>query len=709
MRIQFFSLKMSRHVRVTSTRDGRILTVLIFGILVFLMHSSDILLHEAYRAHISQKIVDRNGFLLEEKLNVSGAYMTEMSPAPRLSELLLRAEDRYFYVHPGVNPVSAVRALARRVLFGEQAGGSTITQQLVKKLLGHENERTLTNKIGEVWYALSLELFTSKAEILRMYMNSAYLGNSREGVEEASRYYFGKTANELSDADIARLLPLFSMPSASPGSANNTRRAKALAGRLGLSDIGVYTPPPKEIRAPKKDPALFEAEDLTSCEETCALTIDRELTTTIRKILRDTLLGDNYETARNGAVAVVRVGVPGEPNTLLALVGSVDPYGRSSGDQINMALTPRPIGSTWKPFIYARAIEKGARPYTIIHDLEYRYDIGTGFAFYPKNYDGIYRGPVTLHYALSNSLNVPAVRALEFVTLPGFEQFMEHELGFLPHQALDSYQLSIALGGLEMNPLLLAEYFSVFPRGGTLAPLAVRPGKYVEIPMMRPEGLPRIVLTATTTALLSAMLSDRLMGVEQFGLESNLNLPFGHYAVKTGTTYDYHDSWTVGYTQDVVVVVWIGNADNKAMDALSGARGAGKIWHDVMNLLYAKGEITPREFSRDGMVTIDTPEGKSLALSGDAYETARTIMIGEEEILEPHNGDVLEYSPRMSVPLRARSPRVFRVNGVFLAEGTLVFWKPDGPGTYEIEATGSGGGGKEILTVRVVADPQRVR
>lgn len=453
---------------------------------------------------------------------------------------------------------------------------------------------------------------------------------------------------------------------------------------------------------------MFELTSLYSqqdCGQTCTLSTDRELTAKIREIVSDRLGTKQFSSVANAAVVVIKLGKNSEPNRLLALVGTPNPYGTDNGSQINMALSPRPIGSTWKPFIYEKAIEKGARPYSLIDDTEYRYEIGTGYAFYPKNYDGIYRGEVTLHYALSNSLNVPAVRALQFDGIPEFGTFMKDGLGFIPQQSFDTYQLSVALGGLEMNPLLLANYFTVFPRNGILAPLELIEGQRMEVPMSIGVSAPTRVFLATTTALINKMLSDRLMGVEQFGLESNLNLPFVEYAVKTGTTYDYHDSWTVGYTPDAVVVVWIGNSDNKPMDLLTGARGAGKIWHDVMTLLEARGDTVPQNFDTRAVIDIQTKEGRSLGLHNDDVERSRTIMIdtkGSNVVLEPHNADVLLYQQGMSVPLRSTRALLWKINGKVIGEGEKVFWNPTQPGKYMIEAYEKSGAKAAAIDLHVI-------
>ncbi len=651
-------------------------------------------LHTAYDGEISKQILDGKGELLERLPNQRGHYMTLGTSTPRVRELIIKKEDKFFYYHPGINPGSIVRGLFHSFVYGVHAGGSTITQQLVKNLLGHENNRTTLNRLTESLYAMALELYTPKDEILTMYLSTAYFGNQIEGIEGGSQYYFGKNTADLTDGEIVRLIALLSAPSFQPGSAGNTVRATGLGKRIGVAEISAYASIPRAVRETKKDPAMFELASLAppaNCGHACTLSVDRELTAKIREIVHDKLGTKQFNSVSNAAVVVIKLGKNAEPNSLLALVGTPNPYGSADGNQINMALSPRPIGSTWKPYIYGKAIEAGARPYSLIDDTEYRYEIGTGYAFYPKNYDGIYRGDVTLHYALSNSLNVPAVRALQLDGVDAFGTFMKDTLGFIPRQSFDTYQLSVALGGLEMNPLLLAHYFTVFPRNGMLAPLELLKGTAMEIPMSILPTQPRRIFYSTTTALINKMLSDRLMGVEQFGLEGNLNLPFAEYAVKTGTSYDYHDSWTVGYTPDAVVVVWIGNSNNKPMDLLTGARGAGKIWNDVMTLLLARGDIQPQAFETSAIVDVETKDGRSLGLIDDDVEYSRNIMKDHETILEPHDKDVLQYQHGMSVPLRATKSLSWRVNGKILGDGEKIFWSPTEAGDYTIEANEKGG------------------
>ena len=213
---------------------------------------------------------------------------------------------------------------------------------------------------------------------------------------------------------------------------------------------------------------------------------------------------------------------------------------------------------------------------------------------------------------------------------------------------------------------------------------------------------PRRIFRATTTELMTKMLSDRLLGVEQFGLTSNLNLPFSSYAVKTGTSYDYHDSWTVGYTPDAVVVVWIGNSNNSPMDFLTGSRGAGKIWHDVMTLLVARGDIIPQSFEERYLVPIETPEGRSFGLADDDVEFSRLIMKDKQIILEPHDRDIIQFTHGMSIPFRATAKLSYDLNGKALGTGLKVYWTPEGPGDYVIRATNESGKIISVIHLSIV-------
>ena len=636
--------------------------ILCIGGIYFLTASAASYIREMYQQQESALVEDRNGLEIALLPNNKGHYMRPVSTVPQeFAKLLIAKEDRYFYIHPGINIASILRSLAQYPFRGYLQGSSTLTQQVVKNILGNENKRTFGNKIKELFYALSLELHTNKEDILVMYANTAYFGNQTEGIAEAARVYFNLPPESLGSTEYAALLAHVSRPSRYP-------------------TVEAYQ---------RRDENMFEiAEHARMCKKPCRLSIDNVLTKKLRDILQLTLTDASFTSAQNGAIVVIRTGNNTEHNQLLALVGSPYPRIARQGYQINMAVEPRPIGSTAKPFIYAKAFEKGARPYTQVDDREYKFKIGTGFELYPRNYDGAYRGIVTLHEALANSLNVPSVKVLEYTGLDNFYTFLEKNLGFKSLRPLQSYELGIALGALEMDLLTLTNYFTIFPNQGILKPLDIGASVSITPPMSSPISDERVVLDSAFTELVTFILSDQMTRIDQFGAASSLNLSVSNYAVKTGTSHDYHDSWTIGYTPDFLVGVWLGNSDNKPMHKLSGQMGAGKIWHDVMEVLLHSEYNSHKPFELTRVQAYPTGNTIEYGLMGDAYEQTRDMLLKQELIAEPHDGDMFEFETRMAIPLATTNGQQasWFINGAPVGEGTRISWKPIKPDTYEIEA-----------------------
>jgi membrane carboxypeptidase/penicillin-binding protein PbpC len=685
----------SRHRKQTLKIIGAGIVLLVF--LLYLTNRS--LLKEYVRLE-SPALEDRNGMVMTLEANSKGTYGRYAATfPPQVKTLLIEKEDRFFYWHPGINPVSIARAIAER-LIGQPAGGaSTITQQLAKNLLGNEQDRSLWNKIVETWGAFSLELFNSKESILTMYGNSVYMGNQVQGLTAASDLYFGKKLDELDDTKIAMLLATISSPSTeNPWRADNARTSRNLAARLELA----YDPKLAVVteRHDYSPPQNFELASLgETCATTCTTTLDEDLTEKLRAILY-THVEEAWDSgARSGAIVVVK-----EPeNEILAMVGTPDTHSFTDGQQINMTLEPRPIGSTSKPFIYVQGFTKGLRPYTLVDDREYKFPIGSGFSLYPKNYDGMYHGWVTLHSALSNSLNVPTVKVLEFVGLPDFYRFLQESLGFEPLRDLDDYQYGIALGALDMDPLTLAQYLTIFPKEGTLSPLKLfltgTTTPYFKTPMSTVTSDKKVADSAMTE-LVTEVLHDRLAGVEQFGLKSSLNLPQGNYAVKTGTSQNYHDSWTVGYTPDFLVVVWFGNPDNSPLRHVTGQMGAGAIWHDAMALLMNStyNKKTPFDFSKVGDVSING--SVDFGIPGETIADHQHLLPDTALIVSPKDGDTLLFEPTTAVPLISPENVTWYANGFLVGSGEHVTFHPESSGDYVIEAR-SGTGARERITVHL--------
>lgn len=639
-----------------------------------------------YAAQESVILYDRNGKEIAIKPNAKGYYARYSNEIPeRFEELLLQKEDRFFYYHLGVNPVSIGREALRLLVFREQRGSSTLTQQLVKNLLGNENKRTLKNKLRELAYALSLEVFTSKEEILSMYANTAYFGNKAQGLLQASKTYFRASPQALSDDAFLSLLATLASPSQSyPGTYANKKRMTALARVFAVKLSGDTLPLPAQ-EASVRDPSFtaFEVSPFTqSCQTKCHLTIDGALTDTLRQILRRNLANPSFAGVNNGAIVAIKL----PENELVALVGSPNPVSFESGHQINMAIKPRSIGSTVKPFIYVKAFEKGARPYTLVEDREYKYDIGTGFALYPKNYDGQFRGTVTLHQALSNSLNVPAVKVLEYLGLKDFSSFLVNDLAFSPLQPLEDYQLGIALGGLEMDLLTLSHYVTMFPNGGVLRPMKLFQGygEYLTPPMEKKMEQERVVGKEPFVELINKILSDREESIDQFGMKSNLNLPFPNYALKTGTSRNFHDSWTLGYTPDFLVGVWIGNSDDAPMWQVSGQSGAGKIWQEAMQALYNSPYNKNTPFIFDRVKEFTQSASLEYGLEGDDYEAKRMLLRETGFMVNPHEGDVFLLEKGMRVPLQAKEEVAWYIDDAFIGKGIKKDWRPTRAGRFMI-------------------------
>lgn len=648
--------------RMTKKSRNYIAGIIFIGAIYFLTASANSHMWEMYRRQESALVEDRNGLEIALLPNNKGHYMRPLSAVPQeFAKLLVAKEDKYFYFHPGVNPGSIARSVAQYPFVGHFPGSSTLTQQVVKNILGNENNRTFGNKIKEIFYAFSLELHATKKDILVMYANTAYFGNQAQGIAEAARVYFDLPPESLGSPEYAALLAHVNKPSR-------------------YQTVEAYQ---------RADENMFEIVEYSrACTKPCRLTIDNFLTEKLRDILQLTLADTSFTSAQNGAIVVIRVGNGMEHNQLLALVGSPYPRVARHGYQINMAVEPRPIGSTAKPFIYAKAFEKGARPYTQVDDREYKFKIGTGFELYPRNYDGAYRGIVTLHEALANSLNVPSVKVLEYAGLDNFYTFLEKDLGFKSLRPLQSYELGIALGALEMDLLTLTNYFTIFPNHGTLKPLDVGTSVTIAPSMSSPISDKRVVLDPAFTELVTYILSDHMARIDQFGAASSLNLSASNYAVKTGTSHDYHDSWTIGYTPDFLVGVWLGNSDNKPLHKLSGQMGAGKIWHDVMEVLLHSEYNSHKPFKLTRVQAYPTGNTIEYGLAGDTYEQARDMLLKQELIAEPHDGDVFEFETRMAIPLATTNGQQasWFINSAPVGEGARISWKPIKPGTYEIEA-----------------------
>jgi penicillin-binding protein 1C len=651
--------------------------ILLFSFFIWAYFQQKILT-EIYQKQKSTVITDRNGEIIIVLPNQKGYRNQPIQEIPkRFKELLIKKEDRYFYYHFGFNPFSIFQEGISRLGFGSRKGSSTITQQLVKILLGKEKERNFKNKILELFSAISLEIFKSKEEILRMYANSIYFGNQVQGIKEASQFYFGLSPEFLTDGQILQLLATISSPSENnPLKNTNKEIAPNLAQKLKLDSSRLVFDDVNQIKKNaenySENEITFELKPFLQNLNSNQLTIDKELTKKLREIVRRNIEELRFKNAKHAALIVIKL----PENEILALIGSPDPNSLENGYQINMLERPRPVGSTIKPLIYLKAFEKGLRPYTLVEDREYKYITALGFPLYPKNFDWKYRGEVNLHYALSNSLNVPAVKVLEYVGLENFYQFLEKDLEFRPVQDFRNYQLGIALGVLEMNLIDLTKYFTIFPNQGILKDLKIDfAQKQSEKLISKPEYI----------QLVNKILNDRKTGIEQFGLKSDLNLFQENYALKTGTSRDFKDSWIIGFTPDFLVGVWVGNAENEPTDAVSGQLGAGKIWSETMELLFNSPYNKKTQFDFPLVKEYNYKGNVEFGLEGDNFEKALFALKDNSIILTPHDGDrfLLEDG---QIILKAKENVDWFLNGELIGKGKENIFVPQEEGVYQIIA-----------------------
>jgi len=561
-------------------------------------------------------IYDRYGRVLYE---IMDPYAGRHQPIPLedipiyLRQATIATEDASFYTNPGVDPRAIIRAIWINLRGGEiLSGGSTITQQLARNLLLSPQERaqrTLTRKLRESILAYRLARNFSKDRILELYLNQTYYGNLAYGVEAAARSYFGKSVRDLDLAECALLAGLPQAPATydpltNPQAAKdrqrvvlnlmakngyiNTEQALA-AAEENLS----FASTPFPIRAPHFVMYVWEILRREYGEEALYrrglrvyTTLDVDLQERARDIARYHLQqlaqpgsGGPSHNVTNAAVVAL------DPNSgeIWAMLGSLDYFDRAIDGAVNVALMPRQPGSAIKPLTYAAAFHKDYTPATMLLDVRTTFVTREGDAYVPVNYDRRFHGPVLLREALGSSLNVVAVKVLQHI---GVEELVSlaQKLGMTTLRDPQRYGLALTLGGGEVRLLELTTAYAAFANGG----LRVEPRAILRVESTDGKVLweeqatpgPR-VLDERVAYWITDVLSDDSARIPAFGEGSALALS-RPAAAKTGTTTDWRDNWTVGYTPDLVVGVWVGNADNSPMVNVSGIDGAAPIWHSFM-------------------------------------------------------------------------------------------------------------------------------
>lgn len=587
------------------------------------------------------RILDRNGNPLYEILDPTAGrrtYVTLDKISPVLVAATIATEDKEFYQHPGFDAAAIIRALWENYRTGGQGGGaSTITQQLARALLlspEERAERTYSRKAREIILAAEITRRYSKDDILELYLNEIYYGNLAYGIEAASETYFGKTANQLTLAEASFLAGLPQSPSVYDIYTNPeitlARQQQVLVLMYGLSQVNgcirvsnseipicvdeaaaanaanemksyAFKSPDINARYPhwvnfvrSELEELFDAQTIYRSGFIVYTTLDPILQDEAQRLVTEqvALLAD--KNAHNGALVAIR------PSTgeILAMVGSPDFNNEAISGQVNMADSPtRQPGSSIKPINYLAAFEKGWTPSTLIWDVPSEFPPSgdpndTREPYRPVNYDGNFHGPVTVRTALANSFNMPAVKTLDFVKIyddPNTPQrdgmiAMAEKLGITTFTRPD-YGLALTLGGGDVSLLELTSAYSVIANSGRKVPpvaiLRIVDFQGTVVHEYQPPQQPEQVLSAEHAFLMSSILSDNDARAWMFGRNSLLNLPF-QVAAKTGTTNDFRDNWTLGYTPDLATGVWVGNADYTPMVNTTGLTGAAPIWSSFM-------------------------------------------------------------------------------------------------------------------------------
>lgn len=567
----------------------------------------------------STKIYDRTGDVL--LYDIHGEEKRTIIPWEQIPDTIKKAtlasEDSDFYNHKGLDLRGIARAFFKDIInMGVSQGGSTITQQLIKKaLLG--DERTISRKIKEAVLAIEIERKFTKDQIFWMYLNQIPYGSNAYGIEAASKTFFGKSASNLSLAEAATLASLPKAPSYYSPFGNHINEligvknsVLARMKTLGYISDNAYQEALKEKLEFKSSIESIQAPHFVmmvkeylatkygeTAVENGGLKIITTLDSNLQEIAEETVskyakINKEKYKATNASL----VSIDPKTGNLLALVGSKDYFNVADEGNFNVAIANRQPGSAFKPFAYATALSKGYPDDTAIFDLKTEFNPNCNpdssetkdryglDCYHPQNYDGRYRGPVTFRQSLAQSLNVPSVKVLY---LAGINDTMDlaEKMGITTLGNKSRFGLSLVLGGAEVKLVDLVSAYGVFANEGIQNPwyfiqrIESANGQVLE----EKENKPERVLDPQTARLINNMLSDNSARASVFGYSSSLYFPGRDVAAKTGTTQENRDAWVVGYTPSLVTGVWTGNNKNESMTKEgAGISASGPMWHEFM-------------------------------------------------------------------------------------------------------------------------------
>jgi penicillin-binding protein 1C len=573
----------------------------------------------------SATILARDETILAEINDVHYGHRVSVpltSVAPNMIFATVAAEDQRFFTHNGVDPFGVVRAVGQNLRGdGIMSGASTLEMQLVRNLFlqDERHDATLSRKVKEAVAAVQLDQVFDKTTVIEAYLNTVYYGNLAYGVEAAARRYFGKSASDLTLVEAALLAGLPQSPSVYDPTRNpedaTTRRDHVLqrmadSGFITMEEASVAAEEPILLAGAPADQGTAPhwsnyIQDLArerfgpDALFTGGLHIQTTIDLEVQQIAEQVVWGNEgvrrLGRANNTAVVVI------DPRTsqVLAMVGSKDFNDTAIAGQVNVALARRQPGSSIKPLVYLAGFERGLNPATELVDAITAFPAPPGQpAYMPANYENKYYGRVTIRDALGNSLNVPAVKVLKYTGVPAFLD-LARRFGITTLDSWNPQWLSLTLGGGEVRLLELTNAYATITRLGEHMP----PEVFTRVETSRGEVIYKADPQPTGEQVADSALVYQLLHVMgdpsarqvTFGPASPLNLPRPHM-VKTGTTDDYRDTWTIGCVPQVCVGVWMGNTNAEPMVKVSSSLTAGKIWVETIQALIAKNKWEPEHF-----------------------------------------------------------------------------------------------------------------
>ena len=669
------------------------------------------------------RIYDRTGDnLLYESVDAERGdrrFMELEQMSPWIGIAAVALEDRNFYENPGINVRGLFRAFFSNLSGGSVQGGSSITQQLIKNVVIDPTERaeqSYARKIKEVILATEVTRKYDKDKILEWYLNYNFYGNLANGVEAASQVYFGKSSTELSLAEAAMLAPIPQFPALNPISAPEDAKERQGIALQAMAQAGVITQQQandafvEELELRKSVAGRF---DLLTAPHFALYVLDQiqrefntpddpyfiwrnglEIYTTLdvdlqkhaEKVAREqvALLTEQDKNASNAAVVAIK----NDTGEILAMVGSLNYNNEEIDGQVNVATAQRQPGSSFKPYVYMTALQQDLTAATMILDVATAFPQSDGSYYRPENYDRQYHGPVSLRNAMARSYNIPAIKVMQQVGVADALR-TAHRMGINGlNRGLNFYGLNLVLGGGEVTLLDHTYAYSVWGNNGamigepialedqrtgfrTINPVSVRlvtdsNGNTLK-KYSNDTAVAERIISSEVAYLMADMMSDDSARAPAFGAGTALTLSDRRVAAKTGTTNGFKDNWTMGYTPDLTVGVWVGNTDNESMRNVTGLSGAAPIWNAVM-AKYHEGKPA-RWFERPPSITTRTicvPSGllPSEFCPGQSRR-AELFVPGTEPTLTDNIWQPFDIDSSTGGPATLRTPPQFRQTRYF--------------------------------------------